>query len=133
MKLRFRGGFKKLEKCVSKTGINGKWHDLGNQKQFFTSDGAVLNWLKSTGTVWFQGQKPAIPKFERAFVRMASKKGLLKGEHEPDDKIMDLPGVISELAKLKRKQKHIRVDAAEQKRRQKRMRIEIAELKEGRS
>ena len=38
--------------------------------------------------------------------------------------------MVSEIAKLKREQKHMRVDAAEQKRRQKRMQTEIAELKE---
>jgi hypothetical protein len=130
MKLGARGGFKKLEKCVSKTGINGKWHDLENQKQFFTSDGAVLNWSKSGGTVWFQGQRPAIPKLKRAFVTAATKKGLLEGEHDPDDKTTDPPGVIFEIAKIKRQQKRMRVDAAELKKQQNRMRIHIAELRE---
>ena len=102
--------------------------------QYLTDNGAVLNWSKSTGTVWFQGKEDAaIPKLKRAFVKVATKSGLLEGEREPDDEIADLRGVISEVAKLKREQKRMRVDAAELKRRQKRMRIEIADLKEARS
>jgi hypothetical protein len=101
---------------VSRTGISGQWRDLGNQKQYHTDDGAVLNRLKSTKTVWFQGQKPAMPKLKRAFVKVATKKGLLEGEREPEDEITDMRGVISEIAKLRRGQK--------------RMRLEIVALKE---
>ena len=116
MKLKFPGKYEKLKKCVSRIGISGQWRDLGNQKQYHTDDGAVLNWLKSTKTVWFQGQKPAIPKLKGAFIKVATKKGFLEGEGGADEEITDLRGVISEMAKLKR--------------RQKRMRAEIAELKE---
>jgi hypothetical protein len=134
MKLRFTGDFKKLEKCVLRTGIPGKWREHENrQKQFRSDDGAMLSWWESTKTLLFEGQKPAIPKLKRAFLRAASKMGLLEGERDAVDEITDLSGVISEIAKLKREQKHMRVDAAELKRRQKRMRIEIAELKEARS
>jgi hypothetical protein len=117
MTIMFLGGLKKLKKCVSKTGISGQWRKIENhQVQFRTDDGAILNWSKSTGTVWFQGQKPAIPKLKRAFVKVATKKGLLGGELDANDEITDLRGVISEVAKLTRQQK--------------RMRVEIAELKE---
>ena len=134
MKLKFIGDDKKLEKCVSRTAIDGQWRELENrQKQYLTDDGAVLNWSKSTGTVWFQGKELAIPKLKRAFVKVATKSGLLEAEREPDDEIADLRGVISEVAKLKREQKRMRDDAAELKRRQKRMRSEIADLKEARS
>jgi hypothetical protein len=118
MKIRFLGDFKKLEKCVLRTGVPGKWRKLEKGKmQYCTNDGVFLSWWKSSGTVTFQGkEEKSIRKLSEPFVRMASKKGLLKGERAPDDKIMELPGVISEIAKLKRQQK--------------RMRIEIAELKE---
>jgi hypothetical protein len=134
MKLKFLGDLKQLEKCVLRTGIPGKWREHENrQKQYRTDDGAMLSWWESTKTLLFEGQKPAIPKLKRAFVKVATKKGLLVGRHDLVDEITDLPSVISEIAKLSREQRHMRVDAAKLKRRQKRMRIEIAELKEGRS
>ena len=135
LKLKFPRDFKKLKKCVSRAGVSGKWRELENrQMQYRADDGAVLNWRESSGTITFQGQERAIPKFKRAFVKVATKRGLLlEGEREPDDEIADLRGVISELAKLKTEQKRMRVDAAELKRRQKRMRSEIADLKEARS
>jgi hypothetical protein len=117
MAITFVKNFKKLKKCVLRTDIHGKWRELKNQQmQYRTDDGAVLNWSKSSGTVWFQGQKPAIPKFKRAFIKVATNKGLLEGAGDADGEIADLSGVISEIAKLTR--------------RQKRMRAEIAELKE---
>lgn len=114
--------------------VAGEWREpKDGHSQFHARSGAVLNWLESSGTVWFQGQEPAIPKFRRAFVKVATKKGLLEGADDTEDEITDLRGVISEIAKMKREQKRMRVDAAEQKRQQKRVRIEIAELKEARS
>jgi hypothetical protein len=134
MKLRFVGNFKQLEKCVLRTDIPGEWREHENrQKQYRTNDGAMLSWWESTETLLFEGQKPAIPKFKRAFVKVAAKKGLLEGERDADGEVTDLRGVISEIAKLKREQRRMRVEAAKQKRQQKRMRIEIADLKEGRS
>ena len=45
MKLKFLGDDKKLKKCVSRTGVSGKWRELENrQMQYRTDDGAVLNW-----------------------------------------------------------------------------------------
>ena len=45
MKLKFLGDYKKLEKCVLRTGVPGKWRELENgQKQYRTDDGAILNW-----------------------------------------------------------------------------------------
>ena len=134
MNLKFKGTYKELKKCISRMGITGHWHEHENrQKQYRTDDGAMLSWWESTKTLLFEGQKPAIPKLKRAFVKVATKKGFLEGERDADDEITDLRGVVSEIAKLKRLQKRMRVDAAELKRRQKRMRTEIAELKEARS
>jgi hypothetical protein len=118
MKLKFPGDFKKLKKCVSKTGVRGKWRELENrQKQYRTDDGAILNWSKKSGAVWFQGQKPAIPNFKRAFVKAATKNGLLEGEREPVDEIADLnrqlQGALSEIAKLKGWRKRMQIEFAE--------------------
>ena len=113
MKLKFLGDDRKLEKCVSRTGVVGQWREPKNGlRQFHAENGAVLNWLELTGTVWFQGKEPAIPKFKRAFVKVATKKGLLERERGTDAEIIDLRGVISEMAKMKRRQKRMRVDIA---------------------
>lgn len=45
-------------------GLDGEWRDLGNQKQYFMENGAVLNFWESTGTVNFQGPVPAAKKLE---------------------------------------------------------------------
>ena len=45
MKLRFLGDVKKLEKCVSRTGITGEWREIPkHQVQYRTDDDAILNW-----------------------------------------------------------------------------------------
>jgi hypothetical protein len=116
MKLEFKGTYKELKKCISRMGIAGQLREPKNgHRQFHAESGAVLNWLESTGTVWFQGKEPAIPKLKRAFIKVATKKGLLEGERGPDEEITDLRGVISEMAKLKRRQKHMQIDIAKLK------------------
>ena len=112
MKQKFKGTYKELKKCISWTGIAGRWREHENrQKQYRTDDGAMLSWWESTKTLLFEGQKARIPKFKRAFVKVATKRGLLGGVREPDDEIADLPGVISEIAKLKMLQKRMRFGA----------------------
>ncbi len=53
----FEGTFEKLERFVSKTGIDGVWYDLDDQrrKRFVAYSGAILNFWTRTGTVNFQG------------------------------------------------------------------------------
>ncbi len=43
MKKTFRGTYAELKDCVLLTGIFGDWSDLGNNKQYRTEDGAILN------------------------------------------------------------------------------------------
>ena len=106
MKISFLGNFRKLRKCVSKTGISGKWREIENhQMQYRTDDGVVLNWWESTGTVTFQGRKMAAREFREVFVRVALKKNLLEDESTPVDEIEDLrrqlKGALIDIAKLK--------------------------------
>jgi hypothetical protein len=81
-KLKFRGGYEKLQECVSRTGLRGKWRDLKyGQKQYRTARGGVLNWWQTTGTITFQGLKAmAREKLEEAFI--ASAKKYLIGEYD---------------------------------------------------
>lgn len=106
MKIRLLGNFRKLRKCVSKTGISGKWREIENhQMQYRTDDGVVLNWWELTGTVTFQGRKMAAREFRTLFVRVALKKNLLENKNTPVDEIDDLrrqlKGALIDIAKLK--------------------------------
>jgi hypothetical protein len=120
MTITFLGDFNKLEKCVLRTGVPGKWREIPHhQVQYRTDDDAILNWWESTGTVAFQGPKLAIEKLKKPFVRAARKKGLLKGKRDTDEEIGDLnrqlQGAVTEITKLKKQQKRMRIDIAELK------------------
>jgi hypothetical protein len=106
MKLRFLGDVKKLEKCVSRTGITGEWREIPkHQVQYRTDDDAILNWWESTGTVAFQGPKLTVRRLKGAFVRVALKKGLLEGGRDRVEEIADLQrqmkSALIDIAKLK--------------------------------
>jgi hypothetical protein len=82
MKLKFRGNYRRLQKCVSRTGLGGGWRDLKHgQQQYRTDDGGILNWWQSTGTITFQGEQSAAKELERAFISIASAKGRLQSRH----------------------------------------------------
>ena len=109
MKLRFLGDKKKIERCVSRTGIKGQWCELENgKKQYRTVDGAFLNWWPS-GTILFQGRGPGM-QFEQAFTSIASAKGRLEHIDQPNDVQEEnaalrklIQTVLVENAKLKRR------------------------------
>jgi hypothetical protein len=104
MKLKFLGSDAKLRKCVSRTGVVGHWREIkGQQIQYRTDDGALLNWWESTGTVTFQGRKQAIRKLRGPFVRAALRKGLLEDKSatdEFDDLKKQLNGALIDIANL---------------------------------
>jgi hypothetical protein len=72
MKVKFPGTYEELQDRVLLTGVFGKWSDLGNQKQYRTDDGAVLNWWESSKTITFQGATPAARKLEAMFFGTSS-------------------------------------------------------------
>jgi hypothetical protein len=79
MTLKFRGTYAKLQKCVSRTGFDGEWSNLKDQqKQYRTTDGGILNWWRSTGTISFQGRESAARQLEKAFIAVASAKGRIE-------------------------------------------------------
>lgn len=67
MARKFHGTYQELQDRVLLTGMEGRWRDLGNQKQFFSEDGAVLNWWQSSGTLFMQGREPGRTALERSF------------------------------------------------------------------
>jgi hypothetical protein len=82
MQLKFCGNYAKLQKCVSRTRLGGKWRELkNNHKQFRTYDNGILNWWESRGTITFQGEESAAIELERSFTKIASAKGLLHSKH----------------------------------------------------
>lgn len=64
---KFNGSFQDLQDKVLLTGVAGEWKDLGNQKQYKTVNGAVLNWWQSNKTIQFQGNKEAAVQLEDDF------------------------------------------------------------------
>ena len=66
MKKIFSGTYEELRYQVSLTHVRGRWCDLGNQKQYRATSGAILNLYVSTGTVTFQGKGLAARKLETA-------------------------------------------------------------------
>ena len=53
--MKFYGYYEGLQNLLALTGIGWVWRDFGNQKQYVANTGAILNWWRSTKTVYFQG------------------------------------------------------------------------------
>ena len=55
--MKYTGTIEELMAAVECVGSTIQEHkDMGNQQQIKTSEGAILNWYKSTGTLHFQGK-----------------------------------------------------------------------------
>jgi hypothetical protein len=72
VKRRFPGDFDNLRQVMSVIGIGGKWRKRENHHQYRAATGAVLNWWKSTGTIMFQGGRPAAKDLEAAFLNVTA-------------------------------------------------------------
>jgi len=66
MKMKFLEQFDNLRQLVELTGIAGTWRKRENHYQYRATDGAVLNWWESTGTITVQGQRTAATNLERS-------------------------------------------------------------------
>jgi hypothetical protein len=51
------GDFKALRKIVALTGVRGEWNKGEDHCQFRADNGAVLNYWKKKGTIYFQGSR----------------------------------------------------------------------------
>jgi hypothetical protein len=109
MTLKFRG-YDKLQKCVSRTGFDGEWSNLEDQqKQYRTTDGGILNWWRSTGTISFQGRQSAARQLEKAFIAVASAKGRIETKdsrsladrRDENERLKILANTLLENAKLR--------------------------------
>jgi hypothetical protein len=67
IKKKFSGSFQDLQNKVAIIDVAGEWKDLGNQKQYITENGAVLNWWESSKTILFQGKKDPALQLEAIF------------------------------------------------------------------
>jgi hypothetical protein len=83
MGLKFIGNHSKLQKCVSRTRLDGEWRMLENSHmQYRTDDGGYLNWWETTGTITFQGSNlEAKEELTRAFIAATSARRRLLGEY----------------------------------------------------
>jgi hypothetical protein len=58
--------------AVKRTGISGEWRALDDgQYQFCAKSGAVLNYWKSTGTIYLDGPELARDELRALFLRRA--------------------------------------------------------------
>ena len=106
MKLKFTGSYGQLQDEVKQIGI-GEWRDLGNQKQFRSDTGAILNWWQSTGTISFQGRGGlAAMKFETKLSRaigggvratIAAEASETKNLDDPQQQIAALKKLLGDL------------------------------------
>jgi hypothetical protein len=66
------GDFKALRKLVALTGIAGQWTKGKNHhRQFRTTNGAVLNYWKTTGRINFQGPEFAAAELKARVLQRA--------------------------------------------------------------
>jgi hypothetical protein len=73
--IKFYGSYEALQNLLALTAIGGEWRDFGNQQQYVANTGAILNWWRSTKTVYFQGGPPAAKaELEAAFFAVNQKK-----------------------------------------------------------
>jgi hypothetical protein len=66
-----RGDFKALRKIVALTGIPGEWTKGEDHCQFRADNGAVLNYWKNKGTIFFQGRELAAAELKAMLSRRA--------------------------------------------------------------
>jgi hypothetical protein len=65
------GDFKALRKIVALTGVPGEWSKGEDHCQFRADNGAVLNYWKKNGTIYFQGSEFAASELEAMVLRRA--------------------------------------------------------------
>jgi hypothetical protein len=65
------GDFKALRRLVALTDIPGHWIKGENKCQFRADNGAVLNYWKTSGTIFFQGSERAATEFKAMLLRRA--------------------------------------------------------------
>jgi hypothetical protein len=65
------GDYDALKKIVELIGVRGRWAETENQCQFRTRSGAVLNYWKTTGTIFFQGTDRAASELRAMLLRRA--------------------------------------------------------------
>src|SRR5216683_1635110 len=66
MSERFDGTFEELAQRIEKCHIGGNWEQDGKKRTFRSTDGGVLNWWESTGTLQIQGRAEASQKLRAA-------------------------------------------------------------------
>lgn len=62
--MKFKGSRDELIGKIQSLGYSIETRDVGNQVQIKTSDGAILNWYSSTGTINYQGDPTASKRLE---------------------------------------------------------------------
>lgn len=75
MKLKYTGSLSSLQNAVLDCGVFGdwSWYERERFHQFRSTEGEIMNWWPSTGTVLFQGQPgPLQRRLTRVFTRLVA-------------------------------------------------------------
>ena len=62
--MKFRGNIHQLKAVMNSIDPQGEWIDTRRRHQFRATNGGILNWWPSTGTVSFQGPDRAADELE---------------------------------------------------------------------
>jgi len=65
------GDFKAVRKILALTGVPGEWSKREDHCQFRADNGAVLNYWKKKGTIFFQGPELPAAELKAMFLRRA--------------------------------------------------------------
>src|SRR3990172_3447021 len=66
MAMKWNGSQEKLDATLRELGASGDWSDVEKGRQFRCTDGAILNWYPSSGTLQFQGKPEPREALQRA-------------------------------------------------------------------
>lgn len=87
MAFQFRGKLDELKSKLAAAGAEGDWSERNGSHQLRTSDGGVLNWSPTKGTIWLQGQQAAKgPLEQQVSVALSGSAGLIAG---PPSSVVD--------------------------------------------
>jgi len=93
MALIHQGTADQLKELVKSTSIDGIWDQKNHgQQQFKSSDGAILNWWPTKGTISFQGKEAAKTRLEQQLTQLINNEETTSIQALPKKKVFVVYG-----------------------------------------